>query len=180
MSDAGDGVPGAPRGGGPGLAAAKAALRAVDRASYAVVATVMAAMAAIVAVQVFMRYVVGTSIDSADELSRLFFVWSIFLAIPHGVKYGIHVGIDLVVRLLPDPVQRGLFRVVAAAGAVLMSVVLAVSWTATLDKWPELMPTLPISAGVYYVAVLIGAGHSALHLLLLAAGGPDTWQGETP
>ncbi|MGQ9370758.1 TRAP transporter small permease [Azospirillum sp. ST 5-10] len=162
-----------------GLAPVKAALGWLDRLTYGVIVVVMAAMAIIVSLQVFWRYVLGSSIDSADELSRLFFVWAIFLAIPHGVKYGMHVGIDLLVTQLPRAAQDALFRAVAAAGALLMLVVLTVAWTATLDKWPELMPTLPVSAGIYYVAVLACTVHSFLHLSLLAWGGPRTWEGDT-
>lgn len=153
-------------------------IRGLDRVSYAVIVAVMALMSLILAAQVVARYILGTSIDAANELSRLFFVWSIFLAIPHGIKYGIHVGIDVIVRSLPAAVQAALFRAIAAASAGLLAILLVLSWTATLDKWQELMPTLPVTAAVYYIAVLICCGHGALHLLALAWGGPRTWEGE--
>ena len=70
----------------------------------------MAGMAMLVSAQVFMRYVMSSSIDAADELSRLFFVWSIFLAIPHGMRRGVHVGIDVIARMLPHRVQDVLHR----------------------------------------------------------------------
>lgn len=161
-----------------GLSLARDALGWIDRVSYAVIVAVMAAMTMVVSLQVFWRYALSSSIDSADELSRLFFVWAIFLAIPHGVRHGVHVGIDLFVMRLPTGIQDALARLMAAAGALLMLVVLTVSWTATLDKWPELMPTLPVTAAVYYIAVLVSTVHSFLHLALMAWGGPRTWQGD--
>lgn len=157
----------------------KSMIRAIDRASFGVVVLVMAAMTILVVAQVFYRYVLSSSIDSADELSRLFFVWAIFLAIPHGVKYGVHVGIDLLVRCLPMKAQDVVFRISCIAGAALMVVTFAVSWTATADKWPELMPTLPVTAALFYIPVLVCAGHSFLHLLLQTWGGPNSWIGET-
>jgi TRAP-type transport system small permease protein len=156
----------------------KRVLIGVDRASYTAVVAVMAAMTLLVAVQVFFRYALSSSIDSADELSRLFFVWAMFLAIPHGVRYGVHVGIDLAVRLLKPRVQEAIFRGVSAAGLVLMAIVFAVSWTATADKWQELMPTLPITAAVYYIPILISSGHAALHLVGQTVSGTRFWKDE--
>ena len=160
------------------MRAFKALLRAMDACSYWFVIATMTAMTLLVTMQVFYRYALSSSIDSADELSRLFFIWAIFLAIPHGVKYGIHVGIDLIVRALRPSLQDLMFRLSSALGAILMVVTLVVSWTATMDKWPELMPTLPITAAVYYIPVLISAGHSFLHLVALTWGGANTWAGE--
>lgn len=168
--------------GGEELAAPLKVLKRIlvvaDQASFVAIVAVMAAMTILVAVQVFVRYVLSSSIDSADELSRLFFVWAMFLAIPHGVRYGVHVGIDLVVRTLSFRAQNMVFRATSAASFVLMLIVFAVSWTATADKWQELMPTLPITAGVYYIPILIAAGHSALHLLGQTFSGMLFWEGE--
>lgn len=152
----------------------------IDRTTYWGIVAAMGLMSVLVALQVFMRYALGSSIDSADELSRLFFVWAIFLAIPHGVKHGVHVGIDLFVRMAPHAVQELLFRVMAALGTLLMVMVMAGGWVATADRWPELMPTLPITSAVYYIAVLVCGAHALLHLALLAWGGSRTWQGEHP
>ncbi len=162
----------------PALRTFKAFIDKMDFVAYWAVNLVMGAMTALVVTQVFFRYVLSSSIDAADELSRLFFVWSIFLAIPHGIKYGIHVGIDLLVRCMPARIQVVLFRVSCIASAILMIVTFTVCWTATMDKWPELMPTLPFTAAVFYIPVLICTGHSFLHLLALTWGGPNTWADE--
>lgn len=148
-----------------------------DRVSMVVIVVAMAAMTLMVTLQVFWRYVLSSSIDSADEVSRLFFVWVIFLAIPHGIKYAVHVGIDLLVMALSPRNKERLFRVVCVASAVLMAAIFYAAWIATMDKWQELMPTLPISAGIYYVAVLICAAHSFVHLVLHAWLGSRIWEG---
>lgn len=156
------------------------ALNALDGVSFWVIVSVMAAMAILVSLQVFYRYVLGSSIDSADELSRLFFVWAMFLAIPQGIRYSVHVGIDLVVRALKPRRQDVIFRVVSGAGLILMIIVAFVAWTAVADKWQELMPTLTVSAGLYYVPIFICAVHSALHLLGQALAGARFWGMEAP
>jgi TRAP-type transport system small permease protein len=151
----------------------------LDKASYGVIVLAMSAMAIMVSLQVFWRYVLGSSIDSADEVSRLFFVWVMFLAIPHGIKYSIHVGITLVVSAMSAQVRSLLFRFTAAAGALLMAAVFYASLIATGDKWQELMPTLPVTAAVYYIAVLISSAHSFIHLMLHAWMGEHIWEGRT-
>lgn len=140
-------------------------LALLDRTSYYAILVAMGVMTILVSTQVCARYLLGTSIDSADELSRLFFVWAIFLAIPHGIKVGIHVGIDALVMLLPNRIQQLLSRVMALICAVFMAALFWISLGAVGDKWQELMPTLPITAAVFYIAVLICAGHCCLHLV---------------
>ena len=163
-----------PRGGAFG--ALKRLVGVVDATTYWGIVAVMGLMATIVSLQVFWRYVLGSSIDSADELSRLFFIWAIFLAIPHGVKHGVHVGIDLFVMLMPVGMREMLFRAMAAISTLLMLMVTLGAWVATIDRWSEQMPTLAITSSVYYIAVLICGLHAFLHLALLAWGGSRTWE----
>ncbi len=174
LAAAGDAAP--DRGGA--FLAFRQLIASIDRITYWGIVAAMGLMSVLVALQVFMRYALGSSIDSADELSRLFFVWGIFLAIPHGVRSGVHVGIDLFVSMLPQGAREFLFRAMAALGTVLMVMVMVGGWAATVDRWPELMPTIPLTSAVYYIAVLICGMHSLLHLALLAWGGSDTWQGD--
>lgn len=156
---------------------ARSLLDRVDRLSYCLVAMVMGAMTLIVAVQVLLRYAFASSIDSADELARLFFVWAMFLAVPHGVRQGVHVGMKATISLLPSPVREKVFRLNSFLGAVLVSVVFVAAVPVIAGKWQELMPTLEVTAAVYYIAVLFSAGHACLHLLLLAWGGTRCWEG---
>lgn len=106
----------------------------LDGVTYWGIVAVMALMVTIVALQVFWRYVLGSSIDAADELSRLCFVWAIFLAIPHGVKHGVHVGIDLFVMMMPAWLQEILFRLMAGISTLLMLMVMLGAWVATVDR----------------------------------------------
>ena len=49
-------------------------VRRIDQISFVMIVICMALMAGLVSAQVFFRYALSSSIDSADELSRLFFV----------------------------------------------------------------------------------------------------------
>lgn len=152
----------------------KGAVQFVDRLSYGLLVLSMFGMVSLVTAQVFMRFILNSSIDSADEISRLFFVWAIFLAIPHGVKYGIHVGIDLLVSRFSKALKEQTFRVVSGFSALLMALVAYAAWIAIVDKWPELMPTINFTAAVYYIPVLVCAVHSFIHLVIQAWCGRES------
>jgi TRAP-type C4-dicarboxylate transport system permease small subunit len=140
-------------------------LNAIDWAAGALVILAMAAMTSIVAVQVGLRYGLNDSLDWADEVSRLAFVWAVFLAIPLGIKRGVHVGVTLLTGWLPGGVRRGLFRLISLLALALMA---GVAWQAAVlvrNQWDEPMSTLDVSVGLFMLPLAIGAGHSVLHLL---------------
>ncbi|MDL2210134.1 TRAP transporter small permease subunit [Desulfovibrio sp. OttesenSCG-928-O18] len=150
----------------------------VDAALRLVLIGTMFLMAVIVIVQVIARYFFSYSFDAADELSKLFFVWSIFLAIPFGVKYGLHVGIDLVVIKLPSSVQNILFRTLCVFSLMLCVIVAHVTMLVIIDKWGEMMPTIDFTSSILYIPVFIAMVQSVFHLAILAVGGAKTWQTE--
>lgn len=140
-------------------------LNAIDWILGALVVLAMAAMTIIVAVQVGLRYGLNESLDWADEVSRLTFVWAVFLAIPLGIKRGSHVGMELLTGWLPGAARRALFRAVSLLATALMAIV---AWQAVIlvrDQWDEPMSTLDVSVGLFMLPLAIGAVHSVLHLL---------------
>jgi TRAP-type transport system small permease protein len=144
---------------------ARGGLNAIDWIVSAVVVLAVGAMTTIVAVQVGLRYGLNQSLDWADEVSRLTFVWSVFLAIPLGIKRGGHLSVVLLTERLPPGLRRRLFRAMCALTMVLMAIV---AWQAGIlmrDQWDEPMSTLDISSGLFMMPVAIGAVHSMLHLL---------------
>lgn len=150
---------------------AEAGLEFLDGIVAKAIVIIMGVMVAIVSAQVALRYGLNDSIDWADEISRLCFVWSIFLAIPLGIKRGAHIGIELLTMHLPARVQGGLYRAMAVLSAVLMGLIAVEAFVLTRDQWDELMPTVNASAAWFMVPVWFGAGHSILHLLRLAVRG---------
>ena len=140
-------------------------LKKFDEISYIAVCASMGLMAFIVSVQVILRYFFSHSIDSADELSRLFFVWTMFLAIPHGLKYGSHVGIDFLFNKFSLHAKKILTRLFSVSIFSLLLIILHTSTKVALEKWDELMPTLNFSASFYYIAIIICVFHCILHLI---------------
>jgi TRAP-type transport system small permease protein len=146
-------------------------LLALDTAAGWTIVGLLSAMVVVVAVQVLLRYATNTSLGWADELSRLTFVWSIFLAIPLGIRAGVHIGMEILTARLPVPVQGALARLMAAIAAALMVLVAWQSAVVAFDQWDEKMASIEASAAWFIVAVAIGCAHSALHLVLIVLAG---------
>ncbi|WP_309679827.1 TRAP transporter small permease [Polaromonas sp.] len=152
------------------------ALRGLDQLVTGALLAAVAAMVGVVSAQVALRYGFNRSIDWADEIGRLAFVWSIFLAIPLGVRQGAHIGIDVLADKLPENWRDALKRSGAALCALMMA---AIAWAAlgvAREQWDELMATVDWSVGWFIVPVGIGALLSALHLLRIVVVGPPATQ----
>lgn len=149
------------------LASYDAALARVDRAARWLIIVCSALMILVVSVQVLLRYAFNTSIDWSDEVSRLLFVWCMFLAIPLGLREGAHVGIELLVQFVPAAPRRRLSQLCSLVAMLLMAVVLYFTVAVAVETWDELMPTLPASTNWFLVPVALSALHCLLHLTAL-------------
>jgi TRAP-type C4-dicarboxylate transport system permease small subunit len=144
-----------------------AALHRIDRAARLLIIACTGAMVVVVTVQVALRYLLNTSIDWSDEVSRLLFVWCMFLAIPLGIREGAHVAVELLVQHVPDALRRQLARLCTLGSIGLMGIVLWQTVIVAGDTWDELMPTLSMSVNWFLVPVGVCAAHSILHMLQL-------------
>jgi TRAP-type C4-dicarboxylate transport system permease small subunit len=149
-----------------------ALLAALDLAVAWTLCVAMAVMVVVVGAQVALRYGLNSSFDWADEVARLSFVWSIFLAIALGIKTGSHIGIEMVVAKFPAAVRGGVARIVALVCAAAL---LLVAWESAIvarDQWDELMGAVNVSSAWFLVPLVIGGVHGALHLLWITLNGP--------
>lgn len=147
-------------------------IAALDVAAAWLICLLLSAMVVAVSLQVAMRYGFNRSFDSSDEIARLTFVWTIFLALPLGLKSGSHIGVEMLTARLPAAVSAPLARLVALIGAALL---LLVGWESALlafDQWDELMGAVNASAAWFVVPVAWCGLHGALHLLWIALTGP--------
>lgn len=152
------------------------ALHGLDQLVTGLLLAAVAVMVSVVSAQVALRYGFNRSIDWADEIGRLAFVWAIFLAVPLGVRQGAHIGIDIVADKLPAAWRAALKRVAAAISALMMA---AIAWAAlgvAREQWDEMMATVDWSVGWFIVPVGLGALLSALHLLRIVIVGPPAAQ----
>lgn len=146
----------------------QAAVERIDLASRWLIIAAFALMVAVVSMQILFRYFLDFSLDWADEIGRLSFVWTAFLGIPHGIRAGAHVGVDFVAKLLPPATLGWVFRAGCLLNAALMGVVAWQSAVVARETWDQLMPVLDFSTGWFYVAIAVCGVHCVIHFLLLA------------
>ena len=143
------------------------ALDAVDRLARKVIVAASAAMILIVTLQVVLRYGFNSSIDWSEEISRLLFVWCMFLAIPLGIREGAHVGIELLVSHIAPAARARLAKACALGGAAMMVVVFWQAVSVAALTWDEMMQSVNLSTNWFMVPVAIAAAHSFLHFIQL-------------
>jgi TRAP-type C4-dicarboxylate transport system permease small subunit len=143
-------------------------LTRADSGARLVVMAGAALMVVVVSAQVVMRYVFNGSFDWADEVSRIAFVWTIFLAIPLGIRDGTHVGIELAVSRLPLRLRRLVARLTSALAAMMMAVVFWISIGVASATWSERLGAIDMTSSVFFFPIIFGSLHAALHLARLA------------
>jgi C4-dicarboxylate transporter, DctQ subunit len=111
----------------------KLALRTLDRLEEILIASLMAAATLITFAAVLHRFLstVGwlqdyvTRIDMtwAQELSIYMFIWVAKFGAAYGVRTGIHVGVDVLIKRLPPGPRRGVITFALLCGALFTGVV---------------------------------------------------------
>ena len=149
-------------------------LNALDALAGWAIIVMLGMMVAVVSLQVLLRYALNSSFGFADEMSRLTFVWSIFLGIPLGIRLGAHIGMELLSSRFAPRLQDILARAMAVIAAAMMVLIAWESAVVAFDQWDEMMASMNASAAWFIVAVGVGCGHSALHLAWIALTGKPT------
>ncbi len=71
-----------------------------------IISLLLAAMTLLVFVEVVMRFAFGIGIHWAQELTLLLSGWMVLFGVSYGIKVGSHIGVDALVKLFPEHVQR--------------------------------------------------------------------------
>jgi TRAP-type transport system small permease protein len=153
------------------IRAFRLAIRSVDWLAERTVVAMMAAMLAIVSSQVFMRYVLNRSLDWADEAATLLFVWTVFLALPLALRNGGHIVMELLLSSVSRANRDRLYRAMAVLSSLMMAVVAREAFVLAADNWDDVIPSLHLSGGLYYVPVGLGMAHTALRALEISLAG---------
>ncbi|MFQ3282769.1 TRAP transporter small permease [Reinekea sp.] len=88
-------------------------------ASLAISVTVL-----MVIINVILRYVFGFVVPWSEELSVICFIWATYFGISSCYKHKLHMGVDVIITLLPEHAKR-IFRLVIFTFLLILNVVLA-------------------------------------------------------
>lgn len=128
----------------------------VRRALEVVIAGSLAVMVALVFGNVVLRYGFNSGLVLSEELSRLLFVWLIFLgAILASLEHA-HIGVDLLVRRLPMGGRRALIALTGALMLALCGFLVVGCWRQMTVNFDNFMPVSGVPYAVLYAAGLVG------------------------
>src|SRR5437763_16389369 len=80
--------------------------RAVDRAVEYSLFVIFLAFTVVGALQVFNRFVLGLPLSWSEEFQKFGHIWMVMLALPVAYRRGAHLGMDMLLRMLPATAQR--------------------------------------------------------------------------
>jgi TRAP-type C4-dicarboxylate transport system permease small subunit len=119
-------------------------------------ALLMAGMVVIISAQVWYRFILNDPLSWSEEAGRYLFVWISFMGAAAGVRYQVHLGIDLMDKLLPP----GAYRVVVVLVNLIIQIFLLmiIYWgfkILGIIQFQE-SPSMHISMRYPYMAVPVG------------------------
>lgn len=117
----------------------------------------MAVMSLMVFLNVVLRYAFSSGIPFSVEVSRLIFVWLIFLGSILALKEGAHLSVDMLVRSLPRGPRLVCYWVTHGVMLWCCWLLWQGSWVQTVINLNNFAPISGISVGSLYAAGLVAA-----------------------
>ena len=154
----------------------KTLVRCLDRTVEILMALALAVMVTCVFGNVILRFVFSTGFAPAEEISRLMFVWLIFLGAILAMRKHAHLGVEMLLNILPPAARK-------ACAIVSHALMLYALWLFLSGSWTQTVIGMNIHSTVlgYPTALMAGAGLLcagsmmlivAVNLLLIVIGHP--------
>lgn len=127
-------------------------------------------MTCIICVHVFYRYVLNSGIKWSEEVSMLLYVYFGFISIAYGVRYKLHLGIELFFNHFPEAIKKICVKI-ADTVVMICGVLIAINGVQlvqstgttvmTTTRWPSyllyiMVPVLGVMIAYFSFANLIG------------------------
>lgn len=152
-------------------------LLALVRAIFAgAIIVLFAFMVIAVMVQVTGRYVFNFPIAGADETATMAQIWMVMLGAGYAMRKGLHVGVDVLVALLPPLALRAVNLLVTALALWFLWIVFDGSFRLIQIGRIQTSPALLIPMVYPYLVIPIGTAYFAFELVMAMAPrifGPD-------
>lgn len=139
------------------------------------IALLLGAMVVMVFGNVVLRYAFNSGISVSEEVARWCFVWLIFLGAVVALKDNAHLGVDLVVKLLPRAGQRICLVLSQLIELGLCAFMFYGSWEITKINLHVSAPTTRLPVAIFYS---VGIVFGVLGMALLLSNLVRTLRGE--
>jgi TRAP-type C4-dicarboxylate transport system permease small subunit len=125
----------------------------------------LAVMSVVIFMQVIYRYVFHASLPWSEELGRYILVYLTFLGASVAVKKNAHIGVEVIVKLLPRSISKVLEWVANALSLVFFVILIVYGSKVVKITMMQLSPAMHVKMGYIYIAVVIGAVLMVIHLI---------------
>ena len=115
----------------------------------------LAVMCVLVFGNAFGRYALGMGLASSEEIARLAFVWLVFLGAAVGVREHTHIGMDMLVRIMPRWMQLACFVICNLLILYALWLLIEGSWKQTLIGMGSRTPVTGIPTASFAAAGLV-------------------------
>ncbi|SES06515.1 TRAP transporter small permease [Salipaludibacillus aurantiacus] len=124
-------------------------------------------MVFIIALQVFMRFVIGSSLAWSEELARFSFIWLVYIGISYGVKKQRHIKVDVVLIALKGKAKIILNMIsnVIFLGFAVVIIYFGQEIALRILELGQRSPGLRIPMGLVYLATPVGMGLTIIRLI---------------
>lgn len=151
--------------------------RILTRFEILVITVGFAAATLLLFTNVVLRYVFNTGFVWVLELVQYLFAWVVLIGAAHGIKAGIHLGIDILTTKFAPATQRwlGLASLAVCLTFSISVLWLSIEYTYKIWQWGDLTLDLQIPQWIPYLAIPIGLSLMTYRLLQV---GVKIWRGE--
>lgn len=95
----------------------------IDQLEETLIALILGFMTLLTFANVIARYVFNSNILWALEATVFLFAWLVLLGVSYGVKKNFHIGVDVIVGALPNPLKK-ILSLVAVSACILFSLLM--------------------------------------------------------
>lgn len=129
----------------------------IIRITHYVAAAMLAIAVFLVFYQVLTRFILNDAAVWSEVLARAVIVWGVFLIMGPAIRYGKMIPIDVLRSLLPQDKQIWIIRIVTAAIALFLCILIWYGYKMTLRVMNQQVAMLNVSVAWFYVSIPIGA-----------------------
>ena len=139
-----------------------AVFRPLDRAVEFVLFVIFLVFTLVGGLQVFNRFVLGLPLSWSEEFQKFGHIWMVMLAIPVAYRRGAHLGMDMLLRLLPSRAQRAVGLLTEVLWLVLALAIGRYTLAIMQIAWTQESPGLGLPMHWVYSGMVIGSVYLAI------------------
>jgi len=115
---------------------------------------------------IFTRYLFNTPIYWAEEVATSLFIWTVFIGSAYAYRIHAHLGVDVLVKLLPEKAKKGVGLVIDIIEIAVLAMLFWVSAQYVMNSWTRVTDVLMMPRWYFSIAVPIGFGLSLIYAVV--------------